>query len=65
MTKKKRLVALRKACKEDGVKLIELTYRDGRKSRISDRAAIAAVMTLIIGVGVVLWLRSNAAPQDD
>jgi non-canonical purine NTP pyrophosphatase (RdgB/HAM1 family) len=44
MTKKKRLVALRKACKEDGVKLIELTYRDGRKSRISDRAAIAAVM---------------------
>ena len=44
MTKKKRLVALRKACKEDGVKLIELTHRDGRKSRISDRAAIAAVM---------------------
>ena len=44
MTKKKRLVALRKVCKEDGVKLIELTHRDGRKSRISDRAAIAAAM---------------------
>ena len=44
MTKKKRLIALRKACKEDGVKLIELTHRDGRKSRISDRAAIAAAM---------------------
>ena len=40
MTKKKRLVALRKACKEDGVKLIELTHRDGRKSRKIGRAHV-------------------------
>ena len=44
MTKKKKLMAIRKACKERGVTLIEVTHPDGRKTRIDDRAAIAAVM---------------------
>ena len=44
MTKKKRLMAIRKACKERGVTLIEVTHPDGRKTRIDDRAAIAAAM---------------------
>ena len=39
--------------------------RTGSPPEMGMGAAIAAVMTLIIGVGVVLWLRSNAAPQDD
>ena len=44
MTKKKRLMAIRKACKERGVTLIEVTHPDGRKTRIDDRTAIAAAM---------------------
>lgn len=39
--------------------------RTGSPPELGMGAAIAAVMTLIIGVGVGLWLRSNAAPQDD
>ena len=48
MTKKK-LMAIRKACKERGVKLIEVTHPDGRKTRIDDRAAIAAAMDALDG----------------
>ena len=62
MTKKKRLIALRKACKEDGVKLIELTHRDGRKSRISDRAAIAAAMDAL---GCELYKQIDALGGDE
>ena len=48
MTKKK-LMAIRKACKERGVKLIEVTHPDGRKTRIDDRTAIAAAMDALDG----------------
>ena len=49
MTKKKRLMAIRKACKERGVTLIEVTHPDGRKTRIDDRAVIAAAMDALDG----------------
>ena len=49
MTKKKRLMAIRKACKERGVTRIEVTHHDGRKTRIDDRAAIAAAMDALDG----------------
>ncbi|MDI9505868.1 MAG: sugar ABC transporter permease [Clostridiales bacterium] len=39
--------------------------RTGSPPEMGMGAAIAAVMTLIIGVGVVAWLRFNAAGRDD
>ena len=62
MTKKKRLMAIRKACKERGVTLIEVTHRDGRKSRISDRAAIAAAMDAL---GCELYKQIDALGGDE
>ena len=39
--------------------------RTGSPPEMGMGAAIAAVMTLIIGAGVALWLRSNAVSEDD
>lgn len=38
--------------------------RTGSPAQMGMGAAIAAVMTLIIGVGVVLWLRTNASNEE-
>ena len=39
--------------------------RTGSPPEMGMGAAIAAVMTLIIGVGVILWLRTNASNADE